>query len=66
MEATDTFSHNTLHLVINQLAIIISYADLIMDAPTDERARKDLLTIRECARTAARLLERPLAVEERE
>jgi hypothetical protein len=62
MTATDTFSQDTLHLVINQLAIIISYTELLMDPAANEQGqRRDLLKIRECAHTAARLLERPLA-----
>jgi hypothetical protein len=61
MQAPVTFSHDTLHLVINQLALIVSYTDLVIAGATNDRDQSDLTMIRQCAYEAAKLLERPLA-----
>ena len=61
MEKSVTFSHETLHSVANHLAVIVSYAALLMNEAATDRERADLTEIRQNARAAANLLGRPLA-----
>ncbi len=62
MEAPVTLSHDTLHSVANQLALIVSYANVMMeDIPVADPLHADLAEIRRCAYAAATLLDRPLA-----
>ena len=63
--APTSFTHDTLHSVLNQLALVVSYADLLLgDLPGDDLKARDLQQIQECARNAARLLGRPLGDSE--
>lgn len=55
-----SFSRDTLHSATNQLALIVSYANLLLDEMSDsDRRRPDLTDIRGFACTAASLLGRP-------
>lgn len=60
-EAPVTFTHDTLHSVVNHLALIVSYADLMVaELPGGDARREDLAQIRKFALDAAGLLGRPL------
>ncbi len=55
----DTFTDATLHSVVNHLALIVSYVNLmLMEAPDTPQAG-ELNEIKTAARTAAKLLGRP-------
>jgi hypothetical protein len=60
-DAPTTFTHDALHSVLNQLALVVSYADLLLgELPAGDSRAADLLQIQASARNAARLLGRPL------
>lgn len=60
-EAPLTFTHDTLHSVANQLALIVSYSDLVLGGlPESDPCRADVTEIRGFAMKAATLLGRPL------
>jgi hypothetical protein len=65
MELPTTFDHETLHNIINNLAVIVSFTELLEDqiAQTDLASRA-LAEIRNAALGAATLLGRPLPVDE--
>lgn len=61
VETPTTFSRDTLHSVLNQLALVVSYSELVLDTlPSDDERADDLRRIQDFARNAARLLGRPL------
>jgi hypothetical protein len=65
MEAPTTFDHDTLHSVINDLAVIVSFAQLLGDQiPHTEITTRALAEIRSSAIDAAARLGRPLAIDE--
>ena len=57
--APDTFTNETLHSVVNHLALIVSYVNLILMETPDTPLAGELNEMKAAAQTVARLLGRP-------
>jgi len=63
-ETPTTLDSETLHSIVNCLAIVVSFADLIAEEiPGTEVTQRSVEEIKQAAAKAARLLGRPLAVD---